>query len=430
MGINVDFQHIRSFFTSEEIFKSKEKAGAELSSLFNRNGKGSEWLGWLDLLEEPNDALVNQIAQHASDIRKDADVFVIVGIGGSYLGAKAVIDALSAPFKHNTPEILYAGHQMGDRYHRGLIEYLSQPMPDGRQKSVYVNVISKSGTTLEPALAFRHLRAWMGKTYGDQASRRIIATTSEFGGALNKIIEAEKYHKYVIPDSVGGRFSVLSPVGLLPLAVAGIDIRSLYYGAVDQLQIIKDHPDTLIEHAAFRYAAFNKGYTIDLFSSFDPELGSFGAWIQQLMGESEGKNHKGLFPAVLRYSTDLHSLGQMVQDGLRNMIETFISVEQINESLLVELETENEDGLNYLVGRSMHEINAVALEGTRQAHVEGGVPVLSLKMDRLDAEHIGKLILYFEVLTGAYVYCLEENPFDQPGVEAYKKAMFRLLGKP
>jgi len=430
MGINTDFQGLKPFFTTEEIGASVSTAKKQLESLFNRTGKGSEWLGWIDLLEQPNDALLNQVELHASQIRQDADVFVVVGIGGSYLGAKAVIDALRSSFARPKPEIIYAGHHMGDRYHRDLLAYLSEPMPDGKPKSVYVNVISKSGTTLEPALAFRHLRAWMKKTYGDQAAQRIIATTSENGGALNKIIDAENYHKYIIPDSVGGRFSVLTPVGLLPIAVAGIDIRSLFYGAVEQLQVIKSNPESLLEHTGFRYAAFQKGYTIDLFSSFDPELGSFGGWIQQLMGESEGKNHKGMFPAVLKYSTDLHSLGQMVQDGLRNMIETFITVKHSSEHLMVEAEAHNEDGLNYLVGRSMHEINAVALEGTRQAHLEGDVPVLSLTIDRLDADHIGKLILYFEVLTGAYVYCLDENPFDQPGVEAYKKAMFRLLGKP
>jgi glucose-6-phosphate isomerase len=430
MGLYTDLNHIKPFFSTEEVSLSRDKVNLMLNSLLNRTGKGSEWLGWLDLLEEPNDALINQIDDHASQIRKDADVFIVVGIGGSYLGAKAVIDALSSSFEKNKPEIIYAGHHMGDRYHKELLDYLSKPLSDGRQKSVYVNVISKSGTTLEPALAFRQLRSWMKKTYGDEASQRIIATTSEQGGALNKIIEAEKYQKYIIPDTVGGRFSVLTPVGLLPIAVAGIDIQSLFYGAVDQLLMIKKDPSHIVEHAALRFAAHNKGYAIDLFASFDPELGSFGGWIQQLLGESEGKNHKGIFPAVLRYSTDLHSLGQMVQDGRRNMIETFITVKKINEQLLVKPELNDEDGLNYLSGRSFHEINAIALDGTRQAHIDGGIPVIDMHVDVLDANHLGKLILYFEVLTGAYVYCLEENPFDQPGVEAYKKAMFRLLGKP
>lgn len=430
MGLNTDFKHIYPFFSQEDLSSSFEKAKLMLTTLLNKSGKGSEWLGWLDLLEEPNDALLNQIEQHAAQIRNDADVFIIVGIGGSYLGAKAVLDALCSPFGSNKPEIIYAGHHMGDQYHRDLLKYLSEPLPDGRQKSVYLNVISKSGTTLEPALAFRHLRAWMRKTYGDQASERIIATTSEYGGALNKIIEAENYTKYVIPDNVGGRFSVLTPVGLLPIAVAGIDIRSLFYGAVDQLVSINKDSNQVAEHTALRYTAFKKGYVIDLFSSFDPELGSFGGWIQQLMGESEGKNHKGIFPAVLRYSTDLHSLGQMVQDGQRNMIETFIRIVNCNDQLTVKSEEHDEDGLNYLSGRSIHEINSIALEGTQQAHSDGGVPIIHLSVDHLDANHLGKLILYFEVLTGAYVYCLEENPFDQPGVEAYKQAMFRLLGKP
>jgi glucose-6-phosphate isomerase len=429
MSLHTDWSTLTPFLR-DELAGAIDSSMIAYTQLMTRTGLGPEWMGWLDLLEQPNDALIQEVSDLGRAIHADADVLVVIGIGGSYLGAKAVIDALSSPFSRKGPEILFAGHHMGDAYHRDLLSYLSEPKADGSQKSVYLNVISKSGTTLEPALAFRMLKTWMKDTYGEASRNRIIATTSPSGGALNKIIEAEGYRKFEIPDSVGGRFSVLTPVGLLPIAAAGIDIQSLFYGAVSELENIKRDPSTITNHAGCRYALFRKGYAIDLIASFEPELGSFGGWMQQLMGESEGKGHKGLFPAVLRYSTDLHSLGQMVQDGVRNQIETFIAVKGVTNPFVVKPDAGNEDGLNYLAGRTVHEINTKALEGTRQAHIEGGVPALTIYLDQLDAAHIGSLILYFEVLTGVYVYCLGENPFDQPGVEAYKKAMFSLLGKP
>jgi len=429
MSLHVDRSTLKTFL-GVGYADAVDKSLRSYSQLITRTGAGPEWLGWLDLLEQPNDALIQEVSALGRTIHQEADVLVVIGIGGSYLGAKAILDALISPFDRQGPEIIFAGHHMGDHYHRELLRYLSAPKMDGSKKSVYLNVISKSGTTLEPALAFRMLRSWMKDSYGDDSKNRIIATTSPQGGALNKIIAAEGYRKFEIPDSVGGRFSVLTPVGLLPIAAAGIDIQSLFYGAVSQLESIKADPAELVDHAACRYALFTQGYAIDLISSFEPELGSFGGWMQQLMGESEGKGHKGLFPAVLRFSTDLHSLGQMVQDGVRNQMETFIAVKQVANPFIVRPDNGNEDGLNYLSGRTIHEINTKALEGTRQAHLEGGVPALTLTINTLDAEHVGALILYFEMLTAVYVYCLEENPFDQPGVEAYKKAMFNLLGKP
>lgn len=428
MSLHVDVSTFMPFL-GEEYATAVHQSLIANNQLLTRTGAGREWLGWLDLLEQPNDALIQEVAELGRMIHRDADVLVIIGIGGSYLGAKAVIDALINPFKHHGPKILFAGHHMGDAYHQELLKYLSVPKADGSKKSVFLNVISKSGTTLEPALAFRMLKTWMNDTYGPESKNRIIATTSPQGGALNKIVETEGYRKFEIPDSVGGRFSVLTPVGLLPIAAAGIDIQALFYGAVSELERYKRDPAYLNNHAACRFALFKKGYAIDLIASFEPELGSFGCWMQQLMGESEGKGHKGLFPAVLKYSTDLHSLGQMVQDGVRNQIETFISVKNTMNPFIVKADKGNEDGLNYLTGRTVHEINTKAFEGTRQAHIEGGVPAMTLTIDMLDAHHIGALILYFEVLTTIYVYCLEENPFEQPGVEAYKKAMFSLLGK-
>lgn len=430
MAIKTDVSHARAFIREDVLVHAQKKAEAEIQRLFARSGAGPEWLGWLDLLENPDDALLSEIDTLAAEIRRDADVLVVVGIGGSYLGAKAVTDALLPAFPEKGPEILFAGHHMGGAYHQALLDYLDRPKADGSAKSVYVNVISKSGTTLEPALAFRSLRTWMENRYGDAANKRIIATTSPESGALNKIIAASGYRKFIIPDNVGGRFSVLTPVGLLPIAVAGIDIRSLFYGAVDALSTIKKDPSAMAAHVATRYAFHSQNYAIDLIASFEPELKSFGAWMQQLMGESEGKNGKGLFPALLAFSTDLHSVGQMVQDGMRNQIETFLVVENHAESLTVSEDRGNEDGLNYLTGKTYAEINAKAFEGTLQAHIEGGVPVIVVSVPERNASEIGSLILYFEVLTAAYVYCLGENPFDQPGVEAYKKAMFRLLGKP
>lgn len=430
MPIKADFAHARAFITEDLYNDARSSAERELGKLFSRSGTGPEWLGWLDLLEQPDDALLSEVDELARKIRSEADVLVVVGIGGSYLGSKAVIEALTSAFPAKGPEILFAGHHMGERYHRDLMEHLSRPKADGSQKSVYVNVISKSGTTLEPALAFRTLRTWMHGRYGDAAAERIIATTSPSGGALNKIIEAEGYAKFVIPDSVGGRFSVLTPVGLLPIAAAGVDIRSLFYGAVDALKSIQSNPSAIVDHVAVRYALYRQGTAVDLIASFEPELKSFGGWMQQLFGESEGKNGKGLFPALLGYSTDLHSVGQMVQDGQRNVMETFLVVEEGANEGSVQHDPSNEDGLNYLVGKTLHEINTKAYEGTRQAHVEGGVPVVSIAVPRLDAGHVGELIAYFEVFISVYVYCSGENPFDQPGVEDYKKAMFRLLGKP
>lgn len=412
-----------------DLNKAFQLSNESLVHVHNKTGKGPEWTGWVDLMKSPNDALLNEISELAQAIRSDADVFVVCGIGGSYLGAKAVIDALAPFFPGSFPEIVYAGHHMSARYLNELVAYLSKPRNDGKSKSVYVNVISKSGTTTETALAFRMLRDWMKTTYGDEARKRIICTTSASGGALNKIIDADGYKKYVLPDNIGGRFSVLTPVGLLPIAVAGYDIRALFYGAVSEYERIAHDPETLVEYVSTRYALYKAGYKVDVIASFEPELRSFGGWMQQLMGESEGKNHKGLYPAVHAYSTDLHSLGQMVQDGERNMIETFLVVDQPIDDALLPADPENYDGLNYLAGRSIHDINTKALLGTSQAHHDGGVPVLSLTIPKINEESLGSMIFFFELATAVYVYNLGENPFDQPGVEDYKKAMFKLLGK-
>lgn len=427
--ITTDLKNARSFVSDDEYSGAFELAGKSYQQVKNKTGEGSEWLGWQRILKEPNDAELEEIASHAARIRQDADVFIVCGIGGSYTGAMAIIKALNPYFKNNGPEILYAGHHMSGKYLKQLMEYLRTPNEDGKLKSVYLNGISKSGSTLETALAFRTIRTWMHDVYED-ASDRIIATTGKEGGVMNKIVTQEGYQKYIIPDDVGGRFSVLTPVGLLPIAVAGIDIQTLYYGAVSEYEGRLEDQETILEYAALRYALLKKGYALDVLTSFEPELLGFTAWIQQLLGESEGKEGKGIFPAMAGYSTDLHSIGQIIQEGQRNLIETILVVQKPTSDFKVqETKGEDIDQLGYLSGKSFHEINKSALDGTVKAHTEGGVPVLKIIIEELNAQQLGKLIYFYELFTAVYVYMLEVNPFNQPGVEGYKKAMYKLLGK-
>lgn len=428
--INVDLSAAKGYLTEVELADAKKISQQSFYQVQNKKGLGAEWLGWRSILDKPNDALLEDLDQLATQIRQDTDLFIVVGIGGSYLGAKAVIEMLQKS-NSNGPQIRYAGHQISGTQLKRLIDEISVPKEDGSPKRVTVNIISKSGTTLEPALAFRVLMDWMDQTYGrDEASKRVIATTSEQGGALNQSIAARGFKKFVLPNDIGGRFSVLSPVGLLPIAVAGIDIKRLYYAAVDTYQKLEENPNDLIEYAAVRSALHKKGTATDVISSFFPELHGMGGWMQQLLGESEGKSSKGLFPAVLDYSTDLHSLGQLVQDGPRNLMETFIHVQNPPQLLKVPSSATNEDGLNYLAGRDFSEVAEKAYQGTKQAHIDGGIPVISVTLSKLDEESAGAFIYFYELFTAVYVYSLGVNPFDQPGVEAYKKAMFSLLGKP
>lgn len=428
--VEVDVSGALPFLSEVEREQAREQALKGFEQVKHRSGEGAEWLGWRDLVSNPNDAILEQISTLAQNIREDADVFILCGIGGSYLGAKAVIEALGDFFPlREDVEIIYAGHHMSGKYMDQLLRYISKPTADGSPKSVYVNVVSKSGTTLETALSFRALRKWMTNTYGEEAADRIICTTSSEGGALNKLVEQFGYRKFVIPEDIGGRFSVLTPVGLVPIAVAGIDIQTLFYGAVNEYEALEQNPDSVIQYATTRFALHQKGKAIDVIGSFKPELHAFGSWVQQLLGESEGKDGKGMFPATTSYSTDLHSLGQMIQNGNRNMMETFINVNEATSGLRVEKTEQDVDGLNYLSGKTFHEINVSAYRGTKEAHIKGGVPVVSLTIDKLNAQHVGSLIYFFEIFTAIYVYCLEVNPFNQPGVEAYKKAMYQLLGK-
>ncbi len=427
--ISIDTGIAEEFVSEKALKESLEKCGEALIQLKEKSGPGSEWLGWRDLLKSPNDALLEKVSSLGNDIRKNADIFIVCGIGGSYLGAKAVIDALSPHFNKKGPEILFAGHHMGGKYLQELLAYIKAPKPDGSLKSVYVNVISKSGSTLETALSFRMIREVMEELYQEAAADRIICTTSKDGGVLNELIKEKAYKKFIIPEDVGGRFSVLTPVGLIPVSVAGIDIKTLFYGAVSAFNKYENDAADIVNYAAVRRALHEKGITIDVFSCFEPELQSFGGWIQQLMGESEGKEGKGIFPTVAAFSTDLHSLGQFIQQGTRSMMETFIAVEKPISNLKVNSLEGDHDKLNYLAGNSFHEINTKARIGTTEAHKDGEVPIINLSLSSLNAEVIGELIYFFELLTGVFVYSLGVNPFNQPGVEDYKKAMYRLLGK-
>ncbi len=427
--ITCDVSIARSFLDDETYIKSRGRADFGYQQLVTKKGPGSEWLGWRDLLAKPNDAILQQIEEIAVTIRKEADIFIVCGIGGSYLGAKAVIDALSPHFQKNGPEIIYSGHHIGGKYLEDLITYIKAPKADGSAKSIYLNVISKSGSTLETALSFRAIRETMEGLYGEEANNRIICTTSQEGGILNQLIEKKGYKKFIIPGDIGGRFSVLTPVGLLPIAVAGINIQTLFYGAVSAYRKFDEDAEEVLEYTALRNALHEHGKTIDVISCFEPELKSFGGWIQQLMGESEGKEGKGIFPSVAAFSTDLHSLGQFIQQGRRSLLETFIVVDKPFSNISVTEMEGDDDSLNYLAGKTFHEINTKARIGTTQAHQEGDVPIITLTIDALNEENIGELIYFYELATGVFVYSLGVNPFNQPGVEDYKKAMYRLLGK-
>lgn len=427
--IKTDLSRAKSFLTGDEFEQAFQEAEKSLQQIKNKSGEGAEWLGWRSLLADPNDAELEQIDRLANTIREQADVFIVCGIGGSYLGARAVIEALSSFFGNDGPEILYAGHHMSGKYVKELLSYLEEPNADDEPKSVFVNVISKSGTTLETALSFRAIRKWMTEQFPEDVNDRIICTTSEKGGALNKLIDKHGYKKFVIPDDVGGRFSVLTPVGLFPIAVAGIDIRTLFYEAVSKFEEFENDPEAALNYAALKYALFQQDKTVDVITSFEPQLKALGGWLQQLFGESEGKEGKGMFPALAGYSTDLHSIGQFLQDGPRTMMETFIRVENAPKDYEVGETAGDHDGLNYLAGRSFHDINTDAFQGTLQAHVDGGIPCVVVTMEKLNAQHIGEFIYFYELVTAIYCYCLGVNPFNQPGVEDYKREMYQLLEK-
>lgn len=410
---------------AEELHKS-------YNTLVNGNGAGNSFLGWVNLPSLITEAELNSICKRAEEIREKSEVFVCIGIGGSYLGAKAVIEALKPALSKgmkNGPEILYAGHHLSEDYMTELLEYL-----DNRSYSICI--ISKSGTTTEPAIAFRLLRKHIEKKYGKQEARtRIIAITDKSKGALRKLSDKEGYTTYIVPDEVGGRYSVLTPVGLFPLAVAGVDIKSLVRGAAEQQAQSLSAGDNIKENLSLQYAFYRQylyrgGKSIEMMVNYDPRLSYFSEWWKQLYGESEGKERKGLFPASVSFTTDLHSMGQYIQDGPSVILETLISVKEQNTKLLVPREEDDSDGMNFVAEQRLSYVNSKAEEGTNIAHsVQGNVPVLRIEIPAIKEDIIGALIYFFEMSCGISGYSMNVNPFDQPGVEAYKKNMFKLLGK-
>lgn len=427
--INVNIKDVLGTVSEAQIEALDAAAADGLEKLHNASGEGNDFLGWLDLPSRTPATLLDDIVATAQSLRNDCEVVVAIGIGGSYLGAKAVIEALSdsfAAYRGTTPTVLFAGQNIGEDYLYELQDYL-------KDKKFGIIVISKSGTTTEPAIAFRLLKAQLEAQMGKaEASRRIVAITDAKRGALRQLATEEGYKTFVIDDNVGGRFSVLSPVGLLPIAVAGYDIKALMQGAIDMENATKEHSkENLTEiYAKTRNALYNAGKKIEILVNYNPKLHYFGEWWKQLYGESEGKDQKGIFPAAVDNSTDLHSMGQWIQDGERTIFETVLSVEEQAHSVIIPSDDANLDGLNYIAGRHVDEVNKMAELGTRIAHIDGGVPNMQITIPALKEEYLGQLIYFFEKACGISGYILGVNPFNQPGVEDYKRNMFALLEKP
>jgi len=428
-----DYKRASDFFTEEEMNKMEALVKTAHDTIHNKTGAGKDFLGWVDLPTNYDKKEFNKIKHTAEKIKKNSDILLVIGIGGSYLGARAAIEMLNHSFQNllskeerKAPQIIFVGHHLSSTYMADLFDIL-----EGRDFSI--NVISKSGTTTEPAIAFRIFRKYLEEKYGkEEAKSRIFATTDSKKGALKELADEEGYDSFIIPDDVGGRYSVLTAVGLLPIAVSGINIDDMMEGA-RAAQEEYSSPN-LSENAAYQYAAarnilYNKGKVVELLINYEPQLQYFAEWWKQLFGESEGKDQKGLFPASANFTTDLHSLGQYIQEGRRNLFQTVLRVKQPHKDLTLEKDKANRDGLNYLVGKTIHEINDKAYQGTILAHNDGGVPNLILELPRLDAYTFGYVVYFFEKACALSGYLLGVNPFDQPGVEAYKDNMFALLGK-
>ncbi len=432
--INFNYNKALDFFAKEEVDVLQPYVDVAHDMLHNKTGLGNDFLGWVDLPNNYDKEEFARIKKAAEKIKSDSDVLVVIGIGGSYLGARAAIECLGHSFRNNltkderkTPEIYFAGNNISSTYLMDLLDII-------KDKDVSLNVISKSGTTTEPAIAFRVLKEFLEHKYGkEEAAKRIYATTDAKKGALKQVSDEEGYETFVIPDDVGGRFSVLTPVGLLPIAVAGIDIDAIMTGANDARVDFSN--SNLDENDCYQYAVVRnilhrKGKDIELLVNYEPNLHYVSEWWKQLYGESEGKDQKGLFPASVDFSTDLHSMGQYVQDGKRILFETVLNVEKPRRVLNLKEEANDLDGLNYLSGKTLDFVNEKAFQGTLLAHTDGQVPNLLINIPTLDEYNFGYLVYFFEKACGISGYLLGVNPFNQPGVEAYKKNMFALLGKP
>ena len=432
--INVNFEKSERFINSIDIDKMIPEAVKAHDMINNKTGPGNKFLGWLDLPVSYDRVEIERLKRCAWKIRSDSDILIVVGIGGSYLGTRAASAFLGHSFeellqreKTRAPLILYAGNNLSSTYHAELLEMI-------RGREISVNVISKSGTTTEPALAFRLLKDLMEKKYGEkEAAERIYATTDSKKGALRELSEAKGYQTFIIPDNVGGRYSVLTPVGLLPIAVSGADIDKILKGAQEGFDEYLNAD--ILKNACYRYAVarnilYKKGKHTEIMVNYEPSLHYMTEWWKQLFGESEGKEGKGIFPAGVDFTTVLHSMGQYIQEGMRNIFETVLMVEEPRKDIVIKADKEDLDGLNYLEGMRLDHINKKAFEGTMLAHLDGGVPQIVISIPKRDEYVFGKLVFFFEKACAISGYMLGVNPFDQPGVEAYKKNMFALLGKP
>lgn len=429
MAVKLNAEFLKPFVADHELEAIAPLVSAAHKTLEDRNGPGSDFLGWVDLPVDYDKEEFARIKAAAERIKKSCDVLIVIGIGGSYLGARAVIEALRSTLYNNltkdTPDIYYVGNSINPTY-------LNDVLSICEGKDICVNVISKSGTTTEPALAFRIFKKLVEDKYGKkEAKKRIFATTDKAKGTLKELSDTEGYETFVVPDDVGGRFSVLTAVGLLPIAVAGIDIDKLMAGAAaGREKYSKDDGNDCYKYAALRNILYNKGKSVEMLISYDPNFVMMNEWFKQLFGESEGKDQKGIFPSSATFSTDLHSLGQFIQDGSRIMFETVMEIKKPKTDLFLQPDAENLDGLNFLTNQNMSVVNQKAYQGTVLAHTEGGVPNMILELDDVSEETLGELIYFFEKACAISGYMLGVNPFNQPGVESYKKNMFALLGKP
>ena len=432
--VSFDYSKAKSFFSDDELKAMEAKVLAAKDTLVNKTGEGNDFLGWIDLPVDYDKEEFARIKAAAKKIQSDSDVLLVIGIGGSYLGARAAIEFLRHSFYNNiskedrkTPEIYYVGNSISSTYLQDLIDVL-------KGKDFSVNIISKSGITTEPAIAFRIFKKMLEDKYGEaEAAKRIYATTDKAKGALKNLSNEKGYESFVVPDDVGGRFSVLTAVGLLPIAVSGADIDKLMEGAASGRELALNNAfaenDALL-YAAVRNILLGKGKSVEITANYEPSLHYFGEWWKQLYGESEGKDGKGIFPAAVDLTTDLHSMGQFIQDGTRLMFETVVNVETPKHTVVIGEEEVDLDGLNYLAGKDMDFVNKCAMNGTVLAHVDGNVPNLLVNVPEQNEFFLGQLFYFYEFACGVSGYTLGVNPFNQPGVESYKKNMFALLGKP
>ena len=425
-NLNLDYENVLEFVSKSELDLSIQDILKSFDTLMSRKGAGNDFLGWLDLPQDYDKEEFERILKASDKIKANSDVLLSIGIGGSYLGAKCAVELFKKYFNNKGLEVIFVGNQISSTYLHELLDYL-------KDKDYSINVISKSGTTTEPAIAFRVLQKALIEKYGKEgAKERIFATTDKARGALKTLATKEGYETFVVPDDVGGRFSVLSAVGLLPIACASIDIKEIMRGANDtRIECQKKNgANEAVIYAAIRNALYKRGYDVELLVNYEPRLNYFSEWWKQLFGESEGKDHKGIYPSSVSFSTDLHSLGQMIQDGKRHFFETVINILKPEYDLTILEDEANLDGLNFLSGKTMDYVNKMAMQGTSIAHTKGGTPNLRLDVREINEYNFGSLIYFFEFACALSAYTLGVNPFNQPGVEEYKKNMFALLNKP